>query len=137
MKAEKNNWQSELKKNTKALAMWTFLWVFTLAFVAFGPKFIWNDNKIITIVMIIVNTLVGVGMILINRKHLNSQDPLQRKITMAAMAITLGITLILGISYSMLDITNLITFNAEISHLVFIMGITYLIAMLIGNARYK
>ena len=76
-------------------------------------------------------------MILINRKHLNSQDPLQRKITMDAMAITLGITLILGISYSMLDITNLITFNAEISHLVFIMGITYLIAMLIGNARYK
>jgi len=56
---------------------------------------------------------------------------------MDAMAITLGITLILGISYSMLDITNLIAFNAEISHLVFIMGITYLIAMLIGNARYK
>ena len=127
MKAEKNNWQSELKKNTKALAMWTFLWVFTLAFVAFGPKFIWNENKIITIVI----------MILINRKHLSSQDPLQRKIIMDAMAITLGITLILGISYSMLDITNLIAFNAEISHLVFIMGITYLIAMLIGNARYK
>ena len=137
MEAKQTNWHSELKKNTKALAVWTFLWVFTLAFVAFGPKFIWNENKIITIVMIIINTLVGVGMIWINRKHLNSQDPLQRKISMDAMAITLGITLIVGISYSMLDITNLISFNAEISHLVFVMGITYLIAMLIGNARYK
>ncbi|WP_417886853.1 hypothetical protein [Zunongwangia sp.] len=137
MDAKQNNWQGELKKNTKDLAIWTFLWVFTLAFVAFGPKFIWNENKTITIVMIIVNTFVGVGMILINRKQLISQDPLQRKITMDAMAITLGITLVLGISYSMLDITNLITFNAEISHLVLIMGITYLIAMLIGNARYK
>ena len=137
MDAKQNNWQGELKKNTKDLAIWTFLWVFTLAFVAFGPKFIWNENKTITIVMIVVNTLVGVGMILINRKQLISQDPLQRKITMDAMAITLGITLVLGISYSMLDITNLITFNAEISHLVLIMGITYLIAMLIGNARYK
>ncbi|MCL6217228.1 hypothetical protein [Zunongwangia pacifica] len=76
-------------------------------------------------------------MILSNRKHLNSQDPLQRKISMDAMAITLGITLIVGISYSMLDITNLVSFDAEISHLVFVMGITYLIAMLIGNARYK
>ena len=137
MDTKQNNWQGELKKNTKDLAIWTFLWVFTLAFVAFGPKFIWNENETITIVMIIVNTLVGVGMILINRKQLISQDPLQRKITMDAMAITLGITLVLGISYSMLDITNLITFNAEISHLVLIMGITYLIAMLIGNARYK
>ncbi len=137
MEAKQNKWQIEVKKNTKALAGWTFLWVITLAIVAFGPKFIWNENQTITLVMISINTLVGIGMILINRKHLNSLDPLQRKISMDAMAITLGVTLISGISYSMLDITNLVSFDAEISHIVFVMGITYLVAMLIGNARYK
>ncbi|MCL6217229.1 hypothetical protein [Zunongwangia pacifica] len=57
MEAKQNNWHKELKNSTRTLAIWTFLWVFTLAFVAFGPKFIWNENEAVTLVMVIINTL--------------------------------------------------------------------------------
>jgi len=42
-----------------------------------------------------------------------------------------------GLSFSLLDITNLIAFDAEISFMVFLIGITYLIGIVITNFQYK
>lgn len=125
------------KKYTVNLAVWTLLWVLSLALVTFGAKFIWDFNVTISVILILVNLLIGVGMIIANIRLLQQMDELQRKIQMDAMGITLGVALIAGIGYSALDITNVIQFDAEISHLVFLLGITYLVALLIGNARYK
>lgn len=112
-------------------------WVLSLALVTFGAKFIWDFNVTISIILILVNLLIGIGMIIANIRLLQKMDELQRKIQMDAMGITLGIALVAGIGYSALDITNVIKFDAEISHLVFLLGITYLVSILIGNARYK
>lgn len=125
------------KNYTSRLAIWTLLWVLSLALVTFGAKFIWNFNVTISTILILVNLLIGVGMIMANIRLLQQMDELQRKIQMDAMGITLGVALVAGIGYSALDITNVINFDAEISHLVFLLGITYLAAILIGNARYK
>jgi xanthosine utilization system XapX-like protein len=43
---------------------------------------------------------------------------------------------VVGITYSLLDITNLIPMDAEIGILVGFMGITYLIALLVNRKRY-
>ena len=104
---------------------------------AFGPKFLWNENKTFTIIAILINLAVGIGVIYANRKHLNSLDELQRKVQLEAMGITLGVAVIFGLSYSMLDTTNLIGYDAEISHLVILIGLTYLGAAIIGNLRYR
>ena len=53
------------------------------------------------------------------------------------MAITLGVGLVAGLSYSLLDTTNLIPFNAEISSMVFIMGFTNIIATVLIKRRYQ
>jgi hypothetical protein len=109
----------------------------TLALPAFGPKFLWDYNPTISILAILVNTIVGVGMILMNRKYANGLDEMQRKVTMDAKAIALGVGVVGGISYSMLDAANVISFDAEIGHLVGLMGITYFIAFIVGSIRYK
>ncbi len=125
------------KKYTLRLAIWTLLWVFSLALVIFGSKFLWDFNVTISVILILVNLLIGVGMIIANIRLLQQMDELQRKIQLDAMGITLGVALIAGIGYSALEITNIIPFDAEIPHLVFLLGFTYLAAILIGNARYK
>ena len=122
---------------TKLLALWTTLWVTTLALVVFGNLYLWSDNNTITIILLIINLLIGVGMIIANIKHLKSLDELQRKIHLEAMGLSLGIALILGISYSTMDVTNLINFDAEISHLVILIGLTYLICTITGQLRYR
>lgn len=62
---------------------------------------------------------------------------MQRKVNMEAMAFALGVGVVGGVSYSMLDSANVISFNAEIGHLIMLMGITYLIAFIVGSIRYK
>ncbi len=124
-------------KNTKRLALWTLAWVLTMAVAAFGPKLLWDFNTIISATLIGVNTLIGLGMIQANRRYLNGLDEMQRKISLEAMAIALGVGVVGGLSYGMLDIANVVTFHAEIGHLVILIGVTYLVAIVVGNLRYK
>ncbi len=134
---EENTWNTQIKKNTKKLAIWTFLWTGSMALATFGPKFIWDENVALTVLAVIINALFGAGMILMNIKHINSLDDLQKKIQLDAMGIALGVGVVGGLSYSILDITNLITQDAEISYLVIFISVTYMIGLLIGQKRYK
>jgi hypothetical protein len=137
MNTKSNEWEATIKKNVRHLAYWTWSWVLTMAIASFGPKFIWNDNSIISVLFILINTIIGIGMILMNRKYINGLDEMQRKVNMDAMAIALGVGVVGGLSYSMLDIANIISFDAEIGHLVILIGVTYIIAIAVGNIRYK
>lgn len=134
---ETSNWQEQKKKNIKNLAIWTVGWVLTMALVTFGPKFIWEGNQLLTYLAFFLNLGLGVGMIFANRNHINGLDELDKKITFDAMAIALGVGVIGGLSFSVMDITNMIGFDAEISFLVILISITYLIAMVVGKFRYK
>ncbi|TQI69690.1 hypothetical protein JM79_0574 [Gramella sp. Hel_I_59] len=122
---------------TKLLALWTTLWVTSLAVVVFGNLYLWSGNNTITTILLIINLLIGVGMIIAYIKHLKILDELQRKIHLEAMGLALGIALILGISYSTMDVTNLINFDAEISHLVIVIGLSYFAGVVIGQFRYR
>jgi hypothetical protein len=75
-------------------------------------------------------------MIIANRNFFNSLDELQRKMQLEALGITLGLAVIVGITYSLLDSTNLISSDAEIGFLVGFIGITYFISLLIIRRRY-
>ena len=125
------------KKNHLSLMYWTLAWVFTMALTAFGPEILWENNPTLDILMILFNFGIGIGMILINKRFINRLDELQRKIHLEAMAITLGIAVVTGLSYSMLDVRNIISYDAEISHLVILIGLTYLAGTIIGSLRYK
>ena len=137
METKSNEWEASQGKNVRHLAYWTGTWVLTVAIAAFGPKFLWDYNSSISILAILVSTIIGGGMILMNRKYANGLDEMHRKITMDAKAIALGVGVVGGLSYSMLDAANVISFDAEIGHLIMLIGITYFIAFIVGSIRYK
>ena len=137
MDAKSTMWETTTKKNVRHLAYWTLSWVVTLAISTFGPKFLWDYNTSISILFILINTIIGVGMIVMNRKYINGLDELQRKVNTDAMAIALGVGVVGGLSYSTLDIVNVIPFDAEIALLVMLMSVTYMIAFIVGSLRYK
>jgi hypothetical protein len=125
------------RKNILNLAFWTGAWVITMAISTFGSLYLWESNALLSLLAILLNFAVGIGMILANIRHLNSLDELQRKIQLEAMGIALGLAVVGGLAYSSLDQTNIIGYNAEISHLVILIGISYMAAILIGNSRYR
>lgn len=130
-------WSAEVKKNTRKLGLSSFLWTGSMALATFGPEFIWDENLVLTLTAIIVNAILGVGMILMNIKHINALDDLQKKIQLDAMGVALGVGVVGGLSYSLLDITNVISADAEIGVLVILISLTYLVGLFIGQKRYK
>jgi hypothetical protein len=130
-------WERKLTHNTRRVAFWTGTWVLTMALANFGPIFLWSDDKLLSFLAIPLNTALGVMMILANKKHLQSLDEMQQRIQRDAMGVTLGVGLVVGLSYSNLDITNLIPGDAEISVLVIIMGLTYATTTLLAARRYR
>jgi len=131
------NWQDKTKKNITRVKIWTLAWVLTMALSNFGPRFLWDGQESFTILAIALNFLIGVGMIYVNKLYIQNMDEMQKEIHLNSMAWTLGVGLIVGLSYSSLDVNNLISGPAQISHLILVMGVTNLIALFIGTRRYK
>lgn len=135
MKGQQKN--EKVVKATKKLALWTFLWVVTMAVATFGPKFIWNENVVISAVAIFINTAIGGMMIWANIKHLGVLDELQKKIQLEAMGIALGVGIVGGLSYSTTDVANVIQTDAEIGFLVMLISFAYMVSLFIGKRRYS
>lgn len=133
---ENQEWTSRVKKNTLNLGLWTAAWTLSMALAAFGPRYLWDDNTLLTISAILISTGFGVGMIVANIRHLNGLDELQRKIHFDAMGLALGVGVVGGLSYSLLA-TKVMGHDAEIAILVIIISLTYLISVITGVKRYK
>lgn len=127
----------DLRHHTKKLALWTGLWVVSLAIATFGPLMLWGELPLATATAIIINLAIGWGMVRANMHHVLAQDEMQQRIALEAMGLTLGFTVIVGIAYSQLDTTNLIEGDAEISFLVMFIGLCYLANLLLARRRYS
>jgi uncharacterized membrane-anchored protein YitT (DUF2179 family) len=126
----------QMKKATKNLALWTLFWLVSLALATFGPKFIWQENTTWSIIAVVINASFGAGLILAHIKHLSALDELQKKVQLDAMGIALGVGIVGGLSYSVMDISNIISGDAEISFLVMLISISYMVALAVGKKRY-
>jgi hypothetical protein len=76
-------------------------------------------------------------MIRVFKQYLLGLDELQRKIQLDAIALTLGVGLVIGSSYELLEDIKLIPFEPEISHLIILMSLTYWVGVILGNRRYQ
>lgn len=136
-KSASENWKARSNKILKYLFIWAIAYVLSMALATLGSEFLWEEsNKWLTIAAILLNLGIGIGMVVANIRHLDTLDEMMRKIQLEAMAISLGAGVIGGLSYSLLDTENLIPFDAEIGHLIILIGVTYLITTIIGCKKY-
>ena len=136
-KPRESGYQSRTRTNVIRLFRWNGAWGAATALMAFGPKFLWNNALLLTLLAVGLDVAVGVGMILANKKYLAELDELQRKVQLNSMAITLGVGLIAGVPFSVMDSYHVIPFHADVAHLVMLMGLTYGASNLYGTRRYR
>ena len=86
------------KKQKKIMLAWTLAWVVSLGILTGAENSLW-DNKIYTIIGLIINFAIGVGMIIAHKNLFKTYDELQKRIQFETMAITLGLTVIVGLTY--------------------------------------
>jgi hypothetical protein len=133
----KNGYQSRIRASSIRLARWNAAWVASCALMAFGPKVFWNKDVLFTLLAVALNVAVGVGLILASVKYVEELDELQRKVYLNALGITVGVALIAGIPYSVMDTYDVIPFEANIAHLVGLMGLTFFLSFRYGTWRYR
>ena len=124
------------RRNTVRLGLWTGAWLVSMAVAVFGPIFRW-ESRAVSLVAILINVALGSSMMIANKRYLDGLDDLQRKIQLDAMALALGMGLVLGLGYSAMDIANVIEVDAEIFFLVMLIGVIYIIGILLGRRKYQ
>lgn len=132
-----NSLDKRLRKSAKRLFLWTGLWLISTAALAFGPKLIWDFNSTITWVMIASNLFFGINMLLANKHHFDDMDEMQRKIHFNAMGVSLGLTMILGCLYGLLEPAGILAETPPPSNLLFVMGISYIVTVYINFRKYS
>ena len=135
--ADSGGFAARNRRNTLRLGYWTGAWLVTLAVSVFGSLLVWDSKPQLTLTAILINVAVGIGMIIANKHHLQGLDEMQRKIQLEATALALIVGLVFGLAYSTADITGLIPFDAEISHLIMVIGVTYGIATFFVRRKYQ
>jgi len=126
----------EQKKHTKIMLAWTLAWVVSLAFLSYGANFLW-DNLLITKIGLLINLAIGVGMIIANKNLFKHYDELQKKIQFEAMALTLGLAVVVGLTYEISFDFGVINSEPEFEYLVLFISFTYVASNIINSRRYK
>ena len=126
----------EQKKHTKILMAWTFAWVASLAFLSGGVNYLW-DSLLITKIGLLINLAIGVGMIIANKNLFKHYDELQKKIQFEAMALTLGLVVVVGVVYEISFDFGVIDSEPEFEYLVFFICFSYIASTIINSLRYK
>ena len=133
----KDEYKDRNCKNTRNLRSWTIAWVVSMAVAAFAPKYIWDFHTLLTIIAVVLSLAIGFGMLLANRVYLRGLDEMQQRIMFDAMGLSLGVGLVVGLSYELLEDIKLISFQPEIAHLVVIMCLAYLGGIIAGHRKYQ
>ena len=132
-----NKAYSRDRVSTAKVAYWGLAWVLATAGAAFGPELLWGYGTLITSIGIAIQLALGFGMIWAFKGVLLAMDDLQRLIQLEAISLALGVGIVVGISYELLEDVKLITFEPEISHLIILIGLTYLFGLFLGNRHYR
>jgi hypothetical protein len=103
----------------------------------FGPKYWWDQASPLTLLAVGLNVAVGAGLILAFKKYVMELDELQQKVYLNALGITVGVAVVAGIPYSVMDLYHVIPFHAEVWHVVMLMSLTFVVCVLYGSVRYK
>ena len=126
----------EQKKKTKIMLAWTFAWLGSLAFLTGGENTLW-DSLLITKIGLLINLAIGIGMIIANKNLFKTYDELQKKIQFEAMAITLGLAVVVGIVYEVSFDFGVINSEPEFEYLMFFICFSYIASTIINSLKYK
>ena len=116
---------------------WCLAWVLATAGATFGPELLWGYDTLITSIGIAIQLALGFGMIWAFKGVLLAMDDLQRLIQLEAISSALGVGIVVGTSYELLEDVKLITFEPEISHLIIVISLTYMFGLFLSNRRYR
>ena len=125
---KKTSLQAGLKRSTFQLFLATGAWVGSTAIMSFGPNALWDFDTSLTLLAIAVNLMAGGFMLYSFFRHLQIMDELQRQTHLEAMALTLGVTMVLTVIYGALPQAGMLA-DLQPSIVLFVIGGSYIVSV--------
>ena len=126
----------EQKRQNKIMLAWTFAWVASIAFLTGGVNSLW-DSLLITKIGLLINLAIGIGMIIANKNLFKTYDEFQKKIQFEAMAVTLGLVVVVGLVYEVSFDFGVINKEPEFEYLMLFISFSYIASNIINAKRYS
>ena len=126
----------EQKRQNKIMLAWTLAWVASIAFLTGGVNSLW-DSLLITKIGLLINLAIGIGMIIANKNLFKTYDELQKKIQFEAMAVTLGLVVVVGLVYEVSFDFGVINKEPEFEYLMLFISFSYIASNIINAKRYS
>ena len=127
---------ARLKRGTRQVFIWTLAWLISTAAIAFGPKLLWDFNHVFTLIAYAAKILLGIKMLIVNKHHLDDMDEMQQKVHYNAIAVSFGVTMLFGVAYGLLEPAGLLSDTPQPSNILFVMGISYIVAVFVNFRKY-
>ena len=124
------------KKQTKIMLAWTLAWVVSLGVLTFAENALW-ENKTYTTIGLIINFAIGIGMIIANKNLFKTYDELQKRIQFEAMAITLGLAVVVGLTYEVSFDFGIIGKEPEFEYLMMFISLSYIVANIVNSRIFR
>ena len=123
-------------RDSLKLLAWVFIWMASLTVSDKAALHGWWDAAWLTVLSIVVNGLLGIGLMLAFMQMLKRMDDLQRMIQLDALALALGVSLV-GCALYSLTVTWGYIQDEEVSDIFVLMCLSYSAGALIGVLRYR
>ena len=121
---------TRINQSSVRLLICTSGWVTTTAVVAFGPRLWWEFDPTMTLIAIVLNLITGAIMLVAQYRHLMSMDELQKQTHLEAMAISLGVTAIVTVTYGNMEPAGLLA-DTRPTNILVVTGVTYIVAVIV------
>ena len=123
------------RKNQRNIIFWSLAWILPFLGVDLAIENDWIESDALALVATIGVTVLGLGVLLAYRRFLSDADELMRKIQLEALALTVGVGVVAGFSYTLLEGAGIVA-KAEAMTLVVVMVVTYIAGIVVGLRRF-
>ena len=123
------------RRNQWRFVVWSLAWTIAWVVASLAITHEWVGKGTPQLVIALLPTVLGVGMLLVYAKFLREADELQRKIQLDALALGFGSGVVGSVLYRLLERTGFVV-DADVSNVILLMIVVYAIGVLIGQRRY-
>jgi len=123
------------RRNQRHIIYWSLAWVVPFLGVNLAITNDWIESDSLAFAATAVVTGLGVGVLLAYRRFLTNADELMKKVQLDALALTVGVGVVSGFSYTLLERAGIVA-EAEAMTLVMVMAVTYITGIVVGLRRF-
>ncbi len=122
------------KKNANRVNLWALGWMFSLMANAILTKIFDQGTSALWGVIFVAHVVAGVMLVLSYRRFLSELDEMERKVQLEAMALAVGLSLLVYSAGSILHSVDLLP-APDASIMLVVMSFSYMAGLIIGRIR--